>query len=98
MAQAARNSLARRSIAERIDALDWSGAEQSLSERGYAGTAPVLSPAECGEFTALYNDATHFRSHIIMERYRFGTGDYKECADPLPESVAEGRSSAEPPP
>jgi len=53
MAQAARNSLARRSIAERIDALDWSGAEQSLSERGYAVTAPVLSPAECAELTAL---------------------------------------------
>src|SRR5437879_11354666 len=96
MAQAARNSLARRSIAERIDALDWSGAEQSLSERGYAVTAPVLSPAECGEFTALYNDATHFRSHIIMERYRFGIGDYKYFANPLPELVAELRSSAYP--
>ncbi len=96
MAQAARNSLARRSIAERIDALDWSGAEQSLSERGYAVTSPVLSPTECGELTALYNDATHFRSHIIMERYRFGIGDYKYFANPLPELVAELRSSAYP--
>ena len=96
MAQAARNSLARRSIAERIDALDWSGAEQSLSERGYAVTAPVLSPPECGELTALYNNATHFRSHIIMERCRFGIGDYKYFANPLPELVAELRSSAYP--
>src|SRR6266853_878196 len=76
MAQAARNSLARRFIAERIDELDWSGAEQSLSERGYAVTAPVLSPAECAELTALYSDASRFRSHIIMERYRFGIGGY----------------------
>src|SRR5256885_3953891 len=96
MAQAARNSLVRRSIAERIDALDWSGAEQSLSERGYAVTAPVLSPAECAELTALYSDASRFRSHIIMERYRFGIGDYKYFANPLPELVAELRSNAYP--
>jgi len=96
MAQAARNSLARRSIAERIDALDWSGAEQSLAERGYAVTAPVLSPAECAELTALYSDASRFRSHIIMERYRFGIGDYKYFANPLPELVAELRSNAYP--
>src|SRR5229473_777849 len=96
MAQAARNSLARRFIAERIDELDWSGAEQSLSERGYAVTAPVLSPAECAELTALYNDTSRFRSHIIMERYRFGIGDYKYFASPLPELVAELRSCAYP--
>jgi len=96
MAQEARNSLARRSIAERIDALDWSGAEQSLSERGYAVMAPVLSPAECAELTALYSDASRFRSHIIMERYRFGIGDYKYFANPLPELVAELRSNAYP--
>ena len=96
MAQTARKSLARRSTAERIDALDWSGAEQSLSERGYAVTAPVLSPAECAELTALYSDASRFRSHIIMERYRFGIGDYKYFANPLPELVAELRSNAYP--
>jgi uncharacterized protein len=96
MAQAARNSLATLSIAERIDALDWSGAEHSLSERGYAITAPVLTPAECGELIALYKDASRFRSHIIMERHRFGIGDYKYFANPLPELVTELRSSAYP--
>src|SRR5207249_2859911 len=81
MAQAARNSLARRSIAERIDALDWSGAEQSLSERGYAVTAPVLSPAECAELTALYSDASRFRSHIIMERSEEHTSELQSRFD-----------------
>src|SRR5260370_11083278 len=96
MVQAARNNGARLSITERIDALDWSAAEQSLSERGYAVTAPVLSPAECAELTALYNDESRFRSHVIMERYRFGIGDYKYFGNPLPELVAELRSSAYP--
>ena len=96
MTQAAKTSTVTASVTERIEALDWSGAEQSLSERGYAVTAPVLSPAECAEITALYNDASRFRSHIIMERYRFGIGDYKYFANPLPELVAELRSSAYP--
>src|SRR5260370_15714936 len=96
MAQAARNNGARLSITERIDALDWSAAEQSLSERGYAVTAPVLSLAECAELTALYDDASRFRSHVIMERYRFGVGDYKYFANPLPELVADLRRSAYP--
>ncbi len=96
MAQAARKSAATRSIAERIEALDWSSAGQSLSERGYAITAPILSSEECGSLVGLYNDASRFRSHVIMERYRFGVGDYKYFANPLPELVAELRNSAYP--
>jgi hypothetical protein len=96
MAQAARNIAAPLPITERIDALDWNGAEQSLSERGYAVTTPILSPAECNTVAAFFNDASRFRSHVIMERHRFGVGDYKYFASPLPELVAELRSSAYP--
>src|SRR5260370_4568336 len=96
MAQSARKSAATQSVAQRIDGLDWMAAEQSLSERGYAVTAPVLSPEECASLSALYNDASRFRNHIILDRYRFGIGDYKYFANPLPELVAEIRSSAYP--
>jgi hypothetical protein len=96
MTEAARRTAARLSVAQRIDSLDWSSAEKSLSERGYAATEPILSPAECNSLVALFNDASRFRSHIIMERYRFGIGDYKYFANPLPELVAELRSSAYP--
>jgi hypothetical protein len=76
--------------------LDWKAAEQSLSERGYAVTPAVLAPVECAALTALYNDASRFRSHIIMERYRFGVGDYKYFGNPLPELVSALRTSAYP--
>src|SRR5260370_42244711 len=98
MAQAARNTAAPVSIAERINALDWGSAEQTLSERGYAITAPILSAAACSGVAALFHDASRFRSHVIMERYRFGIGDYKYFANPLPEVVAELRGSAYPHP
>ena len=84
------------SIAQRIQSLDWKAVHESLSQRGYAVTAPILSPDECNSLVALYNDASRFRSHIIMERYRFGIGDYKYFANPLPELVADLRSSAHP--
>jgi hypothetical protein len=84
------------SMGQRIQALDWKLAAESLSDRGYAICSPILSPAECNSLVALYNDASKFRSHIIMERYRFGIGDYKYFANPLPELVAELRSSAYP--
>lgn len=96
MAQAARITSLPPSIAQRIGALDWSSAAKSLSENGYAVTDVILSSEECNSLTALYNDASHFRSHIIMERYRFGIGDYKYFANPLPEVVTDLRSSAYP--
>lgn len=83
-------------IAERIDALDWTRAEDSLSQRGYAVTAPVLSPDECASLSALDGDESHFRSHIVMERYRFGLGDYKYFGNPLPEIVSSLRTGAYP--
>jgi hypothetical protein len=96
MAYAARKSVANASVAERIEALDWTSAEQSLSERGYVVTDSLLSPEECAGLSALYNDASRFRSQVIMERYRFGIGDYKYFAHRLPELVAAIRQKAYP--
>jgi len=84
------------SILKRIEAVDWNEAEESLSARGYAVTSPILTPEECGEITALYERDSRFRSHVIMERHRFGVGDYKYFANPLPALVANLRTSAYP--
>ena len=84
------------SVARRIDDLDWKALGPSLTDRGFAVTAPILSPAECAALVALYNDAHRFRSHVIMERYRFGVGDYKYFANPLPELVADLRTATYP--
>ncbi len=80
----------------RVDALDWAAAEESLSERGYAVTPPLLTAAECADLVSLYGEEKRFRSHIIMERYRFGIGDYKYFDNPLPPTVASLRTSAYP--
>ena len=84
------------SIQKRIDATNWDSAEQSLCTRGHAVTTTILTPAECAAIVALYSDETRFRSHVIMERHRFGVGDYKYFAHPLPEIVGSLRTSAYP--
>ncbi len=78
-------------IAERVRALDWKALERSLWEWGYGKTPPLLTPEECAALIDLYPDDARFRSRIDMARYRFGIGDYKYFADPLPPLVAELR-------
>ena len=84
------------SIGDRIDALPWSELHDALSSRGYAATAAVLTPEECAEFRSLYARDELFRSKVVMERLRFGRGDYKYFADPLPPVVRELRTHAYP--
>jgi len=84
-------------IKERLAKLDWPAIEQSLWERGYAKTPPVLTSSECTELVALYTEESRFRSRIDMARYRFGVGEYKYFADPLPPMVQALRTYAYPP-
>ncbi len=84
------------SIEKRVSVLDWKAAADSLSQRGYAVTPQILSPQECASLLAMYSDESRFRSRIVMERYRFGVGDYKYFDNPLPEIVASLRAAAYP--
>jgi hypothetical protein len=84
-------------IAARIEGLDWPALEQSLWELGYARTPAVLTPDECAGLVALYGDEARFRSRVDMARYRFGVGDYKYFAAPLPPLVDALRIGFYPP-
>lgn len=84
-------------LAARLEQLDWAAIERSLGDRGYAKTQPLLTPEECAALIALYPDDARFRSRIDMERYRFGVGDYKYFAEPLPPLVTELRTRLYPP-
>src|SRR5215831_8225657 len=96
MPKAAQKTSEPQSIEERVYSLDWNAARDSLFQRGYAVTPQILSPGECASLAAMYGDEKLFRSHIVMERYRFGAGDYKYFDNPLPEIVASLRTAAYP--
>lgn len=84
------------SIETRIDALPWTNLQPSLAEAGYAVTPAILTPEECVHLRNLYGREQLFRSRIIMERLRFGRGDYKYFANPLPTIVSELRTHVYP--
>jgi hypothetical protein len=75
-------------------ALDWTAVGRDLDDLGVARLPCVLSEAECDEAVALYEDAARFRKRVVMERLRFGAGEYQYFADPLPPLVARLREAA----
>jgi uncharacterized protein len=77
--------------------LDWTAIEDKLNESGYATTAPILNPDECRQLISLYGNDQHFRSRIVMERFRFGLGEYKYFSYPLPSIVEKLRTKLYPP-
>ena len=81
------------SISKRVQQLDWQALDSALTENGYAQTGPLLTAQECRELISFYPDEARFRSHIDMARFRFGLGDYKYFAAPLPSTIQELRHS-----
>ena len=83
----------KRGLTQRVDGVTWPTVTDDLDANGIAALGPILEPGECAELAALYDDATVFRSTIDMARYRFGEGEYRYFADPLPALVAELRAA-----
>jgi uncharacterized protein len=80
-----------RKIRSRIESLDWPRILAGLHESGWARTSEILTMQECDELRALYSNDNLFRSRVVMARHRFGLGEYKYFAYPLPDLVTELR-------
>ncbi|MGX5856356.1 2OG-Fe(II) oxygenase [Dyadobacter jiangsuensis] len=76
-----------------IENLDWPSIRENLHERGYAQLTNVLDTRECAELIAQYDNPAHYRKTIVMERYRFGLGEYKYLSYPLPPIIQRLRES-----
>ncbi len=79
-------------VSARLARLDWEAIAGALDEHGYAITPPLITAGECVALTRLYADAGRFRTVIDMARYRFGVGEYRYFAAPLPPLVAALRT------
>jgi hypothetical protein len=81
------------SIADRVDRLRWPDIGDGLDDVGVGPTGSVLTAAECRSLVDAYDDDARFRSTIDMARHRFGEGQYRYFAHPLPGIVAELRAA-----
>jgi hypothetical protein len=84
------------SITDTVGGWNWPQLCESLDQRGYAVTPPVLSAAQCGELVQLYDQPEHWRTRVDMARYRFGSGQYQYFDHPLPDAVDQLRRALYP--
>ncbi|MBM4265028.1 MAG: hypothetical protein FJ144_00210 [Deltaproteobacteria bacterium] len=75
----------------RRDAADTAALAAALDERGHARLPGLLDASACERLIALYAERERFRSFIDMRRHRFGEGDYRYFAHPLPPIVQQLR-------
>lgn len=76
-----------------VDELDWPRITATLDDVGCAVAGRVLDDDECDRLTTMYDDDARFRSTIDMARYRFGEGEYRYFARPLPDIVDRLRAA-----
>lgn len=84
-------------LAARLARIDWTVVATALKSDGYALVPRLLRPAECATLIGLYADDRRFRSRVDMEPRRFGVGDYKYFARPLPPLVRRLQAALYPP-
>jgi hypothetical protein len=65
----------------------WGDVERTLFAEGYAFVRGLLDANECAALRACYERDVLFRSTVVMERHRFGRGEYRYFAYPLPPLV-----------
>lgn len=81
---------------QRIDVIDWQCIEDTLTRDGFAMLPTLLTPAQCRDVAGYFMQDERFRSHIVMERYAFGRGQYKYFRYPLPDRIAQLRNTLYP--
>ena len=84
------------SLQEKIESLDWPNLLRSLDQKGYILIPEVLSKSQCHRLKDLYDHHTAFRKTVLMEKFRFGQGEYKYFEYPLPDVIQTLRESIYP--
>ncbi len=84
------------SIQQRLAAANWQQATEDLHNKGYALIPGILQDDECLQLIADYDQQEHYRKTVVMERYRFGLGEYKYFSYPLPALIQQMREQLYP--
>ncbi len=53
----------------------------------------MLTAGECDALARMYDEPSHFRSRVVMQRHGFGRGEYQYFDYPLPDTIATLRQA-----
>ncbi len=79
-----------------ITSIDWDIVSNEMHERGFAIIPKYMSDRECEDLKEHYDDPNAYRKTVVMERYRFGLGEYKYFSYPLPGIIQQIRTNIYP--
>jgi len=80
-------------VSTALGSVDWAAVARGLAERGVARLPGLLDADACRRLGALWERRERFRSAVVMERMRFGRGEYRYFARPLPPLVTRLRTA-----
>lgn len=75
------------SLEQRIAGAPWRAIGDALDADGVATLPRLLTQSEADGLAGVYAERERFRSRVVMERHRFGAGEYQYFAYPLPSIV-----------
>jgi len=79
-----------------IEHTNWNQVTHEMHEKGYS-LIPAFLPEEiCNELINGYSNPSTYRKTVVMERYRFGLGEYKYFDYPLPDLISQLRAGIYP--
>lgn len=83
-------------VKEKIASIDWQNIVEEMHAKGFAIIPKLLTNEQCTELIRSYNNPHSYRKTVVMERYRFGLGEYKYFNYPLPNLIQSIRESIYP--
>lgn len=83
-------------ITTKIENIDWANVTGTMHDKGFAIIPNLLTNAQCEELKSEYPNPELYRKTVVMERYRFGLGEYKYFNYPLPNLIQNIRTSIYP--
>lgn len=74
-------------IVKKIENIDWQNITEAMRQNGFAIIHNLLSEQEYEALKEAYDQPGIYRKTVVMERYRFGLGEYKYFNYPLPDII-----------
>ena len=85
-----------RNIESKTASINWQNITEEMHEKGYAIIPKLLTAEQCAGLIQGYGNPDAYRKTVVMERYRFGLGEYKYFNYPLPDLIQSIRESIYP--